>query len=163
MTHRLLTSAALVAGLLGLAGCGGGPRLVPVSGVVTLDGKPYKGAVVSFQPIGSKDDDAPGRQSMGVTDEAGRFTLKYDGLEPGAVVGKHAIRIVTEGNYVPGTTSETGSDDYTPPSSLKVDPIPASWNGLSDKTFEVPAGGTDQANFDILTPPKKGGKKDAKK
>ncbi len=155
---RTLHQAALVAGLVGLAGCGGGPRLVPVSGVVTLDGKPYKNAVVSFQPVATKDNDAPGRQSMGVTDESGRYTLKYDGLEPGAVAGRHAIRIVTQGDFVPGVDGGT-SDDYTPPGSLKLDPIPAEWNGNSTKTFEVPVGGTDAANFDIISAPKKGGKK----
>ena len=40
--------------------------------------------------------------------------------------------------------------DETPPNK-EVDPIPAEWNALSKVEFDVPPGGTDQANFDILT------------
>ena len=40
----------------------------------------------------------------------------------------------------------------TPDGSAKVqiDPIPAEWNSSSTKEFDVPAGGTDKANFDIV-------------
>ena len=39
-----------------LAGCGGNsnlPKLMPVTGTVTLDGKPLSGVMLSFVPIGS--------------------------------------------------------------------------------------------------------------
>jgi hypothetical protein len=39
-----------------------------------------------------------------------------------------------------------------------VDPIPPEWNALSKVHFDVPSGGTDQANFDIRTR-KRGAKK----
>jgi hypothetical protein len=45
----------LCAGALSaLAGCGGGPKTVPVSGKVTVDGQPLSGFVISFIPDAEK-------------------------------------------------------------------------------------------------------------
>ena len=42
----------VLAGLVAVAGCGEkGKTFVPVSGVVTLDGKPLAGGNVVFQPV----------------------------------------------------------------------------------------------------------------
>ncbi len=135
-----------------MGGCGGGPTLAPVSGVVTLDGKPYPNAVVNFQPVATNGIDAPGLGSMAITDENGKFTLKYDNVKPGAVVGKHVIRIVTNGVFTaPQNEEGTGSDDELP-KEAKVDPIPPEWfDPNNPKHFDVPAGGTDQANFAITS------------
>lgn len=79
---------ALVLGLLaGLIGCRReGPEVVPVSGVLTRQGKPVPNMQVWFQP-------AEGRPSWGATDEAGRFTLNYARGQDGARVGKHKVFI----------------------------------------------------------------------
>jgi len=69
-----------------LAGCGGEerPDLVPVSGVVTYQGKPVVGAEVVFH-----NDDAP-RAASGVTDAQGKFRLTsyedFDGAVPGECI-----------------------------------------------------------------------------
>lgn len=131
-------------------GCGNKPKTAKVSGVVTLNGAPYKGAVVSFQPLGGKDNPNPGRGSAGVTDDQGRFSLIYDGDKnnPGALIGKHRVRIFTQ------LGGEKGADDGVespPPDPKKMtEPIPVEWHEKSTKEFEVPAGGTDKANFDII-------------
>jgi hypothetical protein len=66
-------------------GCGdGGPTIVPVSGVLTHNGKPVANATIFFEP-------EPGRPSTGSTDEEGRFTLVYDAQHDGAIVGKHRV------------------------------------------------------------------------
>jgi len=147
--HRI--SVILGAGLVGacIGGCGGsGPKYVPVSGVVKIDGKPYGEAVVVFQPKATAANPEPGRGSAGETDANGRFVLKTDELKNGAVVGKHHIRIQTRGLVVQFDPA-TGSPDNAPVTSGKLDPIPAEWNTMSNKEFDVPAAGTDQANFDI--------------
>jgi hypothetical protein len=135
---------------LAAAGCSGGPKIASVSGVVTLDGRPYPNAVVSFQPLGSKDAPNPGRGSAGVTDEKGQFTLRYDGVKNGAVVGKHRVRIFTRLGAEPG--QDDGAPD--PPPARKpnlVEPIPADWHEQSTREFEVPPRGTKEANFAIVT------------
>lgn len=144
---RFLAAGGLLAAVVG---CSGGPAFAPVSGVVTLDGKPYPNAVVSFQPVGTEGNPNPGRGSSAYTDENGRFVLECDDGTDGAVVCKHRVRIMTRGNEVVGQDAEgVGSPDETPV-KRPVDPIPPEWNALSKVEFDVPSGGTDQANFDIV-------------
>ena len=141
---------ALAGGLLAtMIGCSGGGS-APVSGVVTVDGKPYSDAVVTFQPMGDPKNPNPGRGSSAETDENGRYVLKIDGDEEGAVVGKHRVRIMTKGNNVQSLDPDTGSSDEVP-KNTKIEVIPDEWHSKSEKTFDVPSGGTDEANFDIIS------------
>jgi len=131
-------------------GCGdAGPKYVPVSGTVTLDGKPYGEAVVVFLPKATAGNPNPGRSSAGETDASGHFVLKTDELKNGAVIGKHLVKVQTRGPVVQFDPS-TGSPDNADV-RVKRDPIPAEWNTTSSKEFEVSASGTDKANFDIST------------
>ena len=131
-------------------GCGGsGPKYAPVSGVVTLDGKPFNDGVVVFLPKATSENPNPGRSSAGETNDKGQFVLKTDDLKNGAVVGKHLVKISSRGPVMQFDPA-TGSPDSAPP-NVKRDLIPAEWNTMSAKEFEVPPGGTDKANFDIVT------------
>ena len=147
--------------LVAVIGCSDGAKLASVSGVVKLDGKPYGKAVVSFQPIGTKDNANPGRGSSAYTDENGRYVLKCDGTQNGAVVGKHQVRIMTRGsdNITADPDAVAGSSDDTSKQKREVDPIPAEWHSRSNKEFDVPSGGTDKADFDITSISAGGGKK----
>src|SRR5205807_1247913 len=91
----VLRGSAAAALFLVAVGCGG-TKYVPVSGVVMVDGKPYKNAIVSFQPVSSQENPNPGRGSTALTDDNGHFTLMTDDGKPGAVPGKHKIRIQTK-------------------------------------------------------------------
>jgi hypothetical protein len=71
---------------LAIVGCGGS-GVAPVSGRVTLDGRPLEHADVTFQPEGSL------RPSVGRTDADGRYELAYKRGELGALVGEHTVRI----------------------------------------------------------------------
>jgi hypothetical protein len=82
--------------LLVLSGCGGGPKLVRVTGRVLCDGKPVPSTQVYFQP------DDGGRFSTGLTDDDGNFTLRYSRTEEGVVLGKHKVHL----KYV------VGNDEY---------------------------------------------------
>ncbi len=130
-----------------LAGCGPS-HYVPVSGVVTVNGKPYRNAVVQFQPIGTKENPRPGRGSTGKTDENGRFTLKSADGYAGAVVGKHRVRILTAySDKLRGY--EIWDADANKAVKSATDPIPLDWNANSTREFEVPSGGTEKADFNI--------------
>ena len=134
---------------LGFVGCGSG-RYVSVSGVVSVDGKPFRNALVQFQPISTPENPKPGRASSGVTDEKGRFTLRSVDGYSGAVVGKHRVRIVTRySDKLHGY--EVWDADANKAVTSRTDPIPAEWNYNSSKDFEVPPGGTDKADFEIYT------------
>jgi hypothetical protein len=146
MRLGLLGACALFAATIG---CSGGGDFAPVSGVVTLDGKPYSKAAVSFQPVGDKDNPYPGRGSSAYTDENGRYVLTSDNTTDGAVVGKHLVRITTRYDQMPGEPG-VGSPDNAA-LIVRRDPIPVEWNAESKVQFDVPPGGTDEANFDIKT------------
>jgi hypothetical protein len=77
------------------AGCGGKYTPVPVSGVVTLDGRPVEGATVYFYAVG---DDKDGRPAFGTTDKDGVFRLSTMGHEDGALPRRYKV-VVTK--YVP--------------------------------------------------------------
>ncbi|MHC2069233.1 hypothetical protein ACYFX5_17310 [Bremerella sp. T1] len=68
-------------------------EFAPVSGTVTIKGKPQPNLIVSFLPMAQGEESGPA--SSGLTDEQGRFTLKTtgeDGVE-GAQIGQHQVRI----------------------------------------------------------------------
>jgi hypothetical protein len=78
----LLPVAALV--LVLVAGCGGGPEIVRVTGKVTRGGKPVPGLVVNFVP-------EKGYRSVGKTDGEGHFTMLYLTGQEGVAIGKHKV------------------------------------------------------------------------
>jgi hypothetical protein len=72
--------------LICVMGCGGGgPALYPVSGVVTVGGKPTAGVSVTFAPV----DGRPA--SAGKTNSSGAFVLVSSTGRSGALAGKHKV------------------------------------------------------------------------
>src|SRR5215475_6650448 len=57
-----------------------------VSGRVTKDGKPQAGVWLRFTPT-------QGRPSSARTGADGRYDLKYTQQKPGALVGKHTVKL----------------------------------------------------------------------
>ena len=138
----LLAVSCVTAG--GTVGCSDAAyELAPVSGVVTLDGKPVGQAVVVFQPIGSEDNMTPGPSSSGQADSEGHFALETIQGEPGAVVGNHRVKITTPQPAIAGN-SDSG---FAQPVHKEV--IPARYNSDTELTFDVPEDGTTEANFPL--------------
>lgn len=136
-------SLSLLAVALPLAAGCGPAGVVPVSGRVTLNGQPLANVHVSFQPIAAGTEVNPGGGSYAFTDADGRFTLRLvEGDAPGAVVGKHRVEI----------TPRNVDDDRDRRGKGAVTGVPAKYNRHSDLTFDVPRGGTDQANFTLTAP-----------
>jgi hypothetical protein len=75
------------------AGCskrrGNRPQTFPVTGVVTMGGKPLAGATVMFNPVASD-----GSGAIALTDEQGRFKLTTFDSGDGAVVGEYRVAFV---------------------------------------------------------------------
>jgi hypothetical protein len=118
-----IVGVAIILCLPGLVGCGSeGAEYVPVSGVVTLDGKPLAGAGVLFEPKRNAEQQARG--SSGKTDGSGRFQLEAAkrGVV-GAAPGLHTVQIFPPEGHPP--------------------------LNQNDLTFTVPEDGTDQANFNL--------------
>src|SRR5262245_35167731 len=76
-----------------VSGCSNQPTLVPVTGTVTMNGKPLANVRIDFHP--DPDKGTKGMGSTGTTDAEGKFTLTYQEKSPGAIVGHHRA-IVTD-------------------------------------------------------------------
>src|SRR5438045_2229921 len=83
--YRWPVGMALAALLLAGVGCADHAKLVKVSGVVLLDGKPFKDVTVTFVPEGS------GPPAAGVTDEDGNFELTTSTVGDGARPGDYKV------------------------------------------------------------------------
>jgi hypothetical protein len=129
------------------SGCGKTrPDVVPAGGVVRLDGRPLKKVVVRFIP---KTDYGPEYIAVGVTDEAGRYTLTCNG-KPGACAGENHV-LVAEADLPDLPKDERGhplAADYF--KSLGGRPLPVKYAKLieSPLTAEVRADRADY-NFDL--------------
>jgi hypothetical protein len=138
MRWRILLGLALVAVL----GCGGN-RFVPISGTVTLDGKPLPNATVSFQPIAPEGSIDAGIGSTGKTDAQGHYSLIAANGQTGALVGKHRVQISA-------VAAEVGDSDERPPRGgwTQKDKVPEKYD-KNPIEKDVPAGGTDKMDFDL--------------
>lgn len=133
MIGALLALAALV-------GCGkeDGPKLVRVTGTVTLNGQPLSGAHVTFLPTG----ETRGTGADAKTNEEGVFELKARHRGPGTVAGTYKVVI---SKMVKKDGSDIGPDDATPP-------ILAGASEILPGTYSSHAGSTLKA-----TVPEEGG------
>ena len=129
--------ASILCGLLCLAGCKS-ESSVSVEGVVKLDNKPLADATVMFSPTRAN---APG-PFVGTTDREGRFALRPVGKEQaGTAPGDYMVMITT-------VKSAPNDPDGLAPKQKEI--VPGAFTDGS-KRFNVPAGGTKDANFDIKT------------
>jgi hypothetical protein len=71
--------------LVGGPGCDNGPKVVPVSGTVTLDGKPVAFGSIRFIPDS-------GRTGFSTLDKDGKFNLMTDD-RVGCPVGRHNVEV----------------------------------------------------------------------
>lgn len=116
-----------------VVGCDGGPKLVPVEGRVTLDGKPFESVKVLFYLPGQ----GPETNYTAVTDAEGRFSLtSLDGERVGVAPGTYAVNL---------TTMHWAVD------ALETDPQPRELVPRSKRNhqFEVLAEGMQDANFEL--------------
>lgn len=87
-------TALLIASIALAAGCGSKSKLVPVSGVVLIDGEPVPYGKVQVAPAGF-------RPAIGTIGPDGRFTLTT--LEPndGCVLGTHPVAVIAHQTLSP--------------------------------------------------------------
>ena len=134
--------------LLVCSGCNSKPyELARVSGVVTLYGEPLRNATVSFEPKGGGGKSIVGPGSLGTTDDEGRYELRTFKKERGAVVGNHTVRIST---YRSKFKDLSTSDEVE---VITIEHVPWHYNRNTILTFDVPSGGTDEADFVLTAEP----------
>jgi hypothetical protein len=120
------------------------PKLVPVSGIITLDGQPLAGARVVFEPI-PRADQPQFPISSGTTNAAGKFTLQVEkGKKAGAVLGKHRVRISMD-------KAESPAAGEKPETKKRMRSIPERYNTKSTLICEVTDTENASFNFDLAS------------
>src|SRR5262249_27933788 len=119
---------------LALPGCGKPPRppVVPVEGVLLLNGQPLPQARIEFVP--DLEHYGAEMNSTGLTDDQGRFTLTcaYQG-QPGAAVAKHRVLVTNP----PTPEGARGQDEKSQAvyaqfqAKLKNRPIPPAYSNVA--------------------------------
>lgn len=132
--YRRTVGAILMVPLLGLAGCGeGGPKIVPVSGVVLIDGAPLSYGHIQVIPTGW-------RPASGGISSSGRFTLTTNVQGDGVAVGTHKIAILAGESITPEQTKWHAPKKY---SDIKTSELTATITGpMSDLKIELHSDGT---------------------
>ena len=132
MTHQIpfintafATTAALAVSLL-CAGCGRteGQPLAEVTGVVTIDGKPVKGALLEFIP-----QEPGGAVAYGKSDDSGRYTMFFGQNRRGAVLGRSMVRITSDDRV------SVDGKEYE-----RKELFPPKYNAMSEQFVEVKSG-----------------------
>jgi hypothetical protein len=114
---------------------------------VTLNGKPLVGATVTFLPVAAKGSVQAGNSSLGKTDEDGHYSLQTTRGANGARVGKYRVSISLLKEQV------GDRDERRPRGGWKLaDEVPPRYNEKTTLTFDVPDGGTDEADFPLKSP-----------
>lgn len=147
---RLLFTVTALAGLA-VAGCNTETvELASVSGTVTMNDQPLPGATVIFRPHTTYEDTAAkgAAESFGKTDQNGYYELEVVLTgENGAVVGTNDVIITLDAfEEILPSYDDSGQDLRGP------NPIPAKYNKNTTLEFDVPAEGTQDADFDLKNP-----------
>lgn len=142
MKNSIFSLCICLAWMATLAGCGsGGPAIVAVEGVITLDGKPIPDIRVTFQPE-NKSEEMRGMGSFGLTDADGKFVLKLsDNERSGAVVGPHTVILADK------RTEDVEDSDAGPGSKVKSRlPVKVLNEPMR---IEVVSGGKNEPHIDL--------------
>jgi hypothetical protein len=145
---RISQAVAVLVTALVLIGCGPAPpQIVPVSGTVTLDGKPLPNAEIRFIPT------RPGLDGnmvgIGVTDDDGKYTLRLPGKTESGCCACECKITVTEGP-IPDNLRE-GDDQMAATNylkNLKNRPIPKAFTRMADTPLSVTVK-PDQTDYPI--------------
>jgi len=135
MSFRTIVALVVCTTAMLTAGCGQGPKMLPVSGVVTVGGQPVKAAAVMFYRKGS-----PAVSAQ--TQADGGFQLRV-------AAGEHRVT-VTACEAIGPMLDPTAADDSPTAPKLKW-LVPQRYSQLeqTDLKAKVEAGKPNQFKFDL--------------
>jgi hypothetical protein len=132
----LLVAVAVAAAAL--FGCDSGPKLVPVTGTVTLDGKPLEGANIAFVP---EQGNSAVTQGTDLTGASGNYKIMYNNRS-GLAPGKYKVAI-SKLEVKPGVVL---------PEEFKRDPVMAKMAGLTKESMPDSVSGVGETRFECEVP-----------
>lgn len=159
MSKYLIPVAALIAAV-GCSGTTDDLLYVPVSGRITVGGSPAANVYVLFQPQSDGNVSETGTPSVAFTDAEGNFTIQNKRYPSrGAIVGGHLVRVYgAESRQAFDFWNGGGVDPSLPPEARpdaslipEQKPVPevSVPRDKRQRSYTVPEGGTDEANFDL--------------
>jgi hypothetical protein len=119
-------------------GCSCRPATAPVSGQITLEGRPIGPGTISFLPDKSKGTE--GLAATGKFGPDGKYALTTYEEGDGAVVGHHRVQIESR---------PEGADAGDEAAASQPGTIPLRYAADSGLTAEVPPEGNNALNFDL--------------
>jgi len=113
-SDRLVIAVAIALVAVAAVGCRRGPRVVPVSGVVEVDGVPLTSGAITVVPD-------HGRAATGTIGKDGRFTLTTFVPGDGVILGRHRVVVIAHEDLgrmkikwlVPAACRDIGSTPLT--------------------------------------------------
>lgn len=131
-------SAGLVL-LAALCGCGSNSDMAPVSGIVTVNGKPVPAAQVLFTSAGH-------RPAAGETDSSGRYVLSTFETGDGASIGSYSVTVTARPTLKVNAAGAAGPPTGRPKVQHgAASPVPLKYSDPSNPllTAEVKPGEND--------------------
>lgn len=148
---RIQNSRIAWLGLMVLvAGCGGNAsdqqKLSPVTGTVTLDGKPLSGAVITFVPTGA----THGTGARGRTDDDGKYELATRSRRKGAPAGDY--RVMVSKMVLPDGSDSPANSVVSPMDSHAREVLPAIYSVANQTLLIAKVGDNDNViDFPLST------------
>ncbi|MBU6276673.1 MAG: hypothetical protein KGQ61_08545 [Planctomycetes bacterium] len=151
VSHLLVVASATA--LLVVPACSSGPKRPPtikVSGKVTINGTPVPKATVSFLSTV-----AGGRPAVGITDDAGQYTLTTFTAGDGAIAGDYGVAIIKVEEGAGSTVGTANTEQYIPPEGMKEPPpvkslIPVRFNNPRESGLKATVGsGNNTFDFEL--------------
>lgn len=141
-------------------------KLVPVTGVVKIDGEPAAGVEVAFLPasgIGTQNNPNQGQRAVATTDEEGEYSLitppggtidlqdlaKYEGALPGKYDATFSLWVMPDGTPWAATPDQK-QGPMAAGATAKLPPQLADPRATPHKV-DVKADGSNTFNFDLKT------------
>jgi hypothetical protein len=165
MKTKIAVLCCLTVGLL-VAGCGPSSpgSIAPVSGKLTLDGKPLPGVEIVFSPLEVEGASNPGPWSAATTDAEGNYTMKTRYKENGAVIGLNHVTMSYD-DLEPGAMEELhgeladakSSEDEPEKIKAQIAELKKKLKGRAiipasaERDYEVPPGGNKNLNFELTS------------
>ncbi|MBX3414469.1 MAG: hypothetical protein KF708_17415 [Pirellulales bacterium] len=126
-----------------MVGCARPPQVTPVSGSVSIGGKPAEQILVTFVP--ESKGGVPQVKSSAVTDGSGRFELRAGDGRDGAVIGPHRVMLEDLRVYYLPRNDSAPSIAQPAPSRIAMKYRAANTTPLRHNVSE----GADEARFDL--------------
>ena len=153
--RRAVLVALVATAFVALSGCGGKPPPVyPVTGKVTLGGKPYERLIVYFRPVSSEVNAF--NLGVGETDKDGNLTMRSSG-GMGVMAGEYKVTFTLQMMKTRQGTRAVGADEK--PSEMggtatAVELVPEAYRaGKAEETttvrFTVQANQENRFDFDV--------------